>query len=96
MTYIKSPIFYMGNKYRLLPQLLPLFPSNIDTFYDLFGGSGSTGKAVMYENKERDKNYKYVGIELTEEYLPISKARIEYVCKDLENIQTSLYLSDLD
>ncbi len=40
MTYIKSPIFYMGNKYRLLPQLLPLFPNNIDTFYDLFGGSG--------------------------------------------------------
>ena len=38
--YIKSPIFYMGNKYRLLPQLIPLFPSNIDTFYDLFGGSG--------------------------------------------------------
>lgn len=38
--YIKSPIFYMGNKYRLLPQLIPLFPSNINTFYDLFGGSG--------------------------------------------------------
>ena len=38
--YIKSPIFYMGNKYRLLPQLIPLFPSDIDTFYDLFGGSG--------------------------------------------------------
>lgn len=33
----------------------------------------------MYENKERNKNYKYIGIELTEEYLPISKARIEYV-----------------
>ena len=38
--YIKSPIFYMGNKYRLLPQLIPLFPTNINTFYDLFGGSG--------------------------------------------------------
>lgn len=32
-----------------------------------------------------NKNYKYIGIELTEEYLPISKARIEYVCKDLES-----------
>ena len=47
---------------------------------DPFNGSGSTGKAVMYENHERNKNYKYIGIELTEEYLPISKARIEYVC----------------
>ena len=38
--YIKSPIFYMGNKYKLLSQLIPLFPDNIDSFYDLFGGSG--------------------------------------------------------
>jgi site-specific DNA-methyltransferase (adenine-specific) len=49
------------------------------TILDPFNGSGSTGKAVMYENKERNKNYKYIGIELTEEYLPIAKARIEYV-----------------
>lgn len=40
MEYIKSPIFYMGNKFKLLPQLIPLFPDNINTFYDLFGGSG--------------------------------------------------------
>lgn len=40
MKYVKSPIFYMGNKFKLLPQLAPLFPSNINTFYDLFGGSG--------------------------------------------------------
>jgi len=46
---------------------------------DPFNGSGSTGKAVMYENKYHNKNNKYIGIELTEEYLPISKSRIEYV-----------------
>lgn len=40
MQYIESPIFYMGNKIRLLPQLKPMFPKEIDTFYDLFGGSG--------------------------------------------------------
>lgn len=49
---------------------------------DPFNGSGSTGKAVMYENKERNKGYRYVGIELNEEYLDISKARIEYVTSD--------------
>jgi len=38
--YVKSPIFYMGNKYELLPQLLDIFPRNIETFYDMFGGSG--------------------------------------------------------
>lgn len=40
MEYIKSPIFYMGNKFKLLPQLVPLFPTNVKIFYDLFGGSG--------------------------------------------------------
>jgi len=64
--------------------LVRLVTPNGGTILDPFNGSGSTGKAVMYENKERDKNYKYIGIELTEEYLPIAKARIEYVCKDLE------------
>ena len=45
---------------------------------DCFNGSGSTGKAVMSENYDRNADYKYIGIELTEEYLPIAKARIEY------------------
>lgn len=35
---IKSPLNYIGGKYRLLPQMLPLFPERIDTFVDLFAG----------------------------------------------------------
>lgn len=38
MNYIKSPLNYTGGKYKLLPQILPLLPNNIDTFIDLFGG----------------------------------------------------------
>ena len=64
---------------ELMQYLVRLVTPNGGTILDPFNGSGSTGKAVMYENKERNKNYKYIGIELTEEYLPISKARIEYV-----------------
>ena len=59
--------------------LIRLVSPNGATILDPFNGSGSTGKAVMYENRERGKNYKYIGIELTPEYLPIAKARIEYV-----------------
>ena len=33
---IKSPMNYVGGKYKLLPQILPLFPENIDTFVDMF------------------------------------------------------------
>lgn len=55
------------------------------TILDPFNGSGSTGKAVMYENLEHGKGYKYIGIELTEEYLPLSKARIDYAITGFAN-----------
>lgn len=67
---------------ELMQYLVRLVSPDGATILDPFNGSGSTGKAVMYENKERNKNYKYIGIELTEEYLPISKARIEYAMQN--------------
>lgn len=63
----------------LMQYLVRLVTPNGWTVLDPFNWSGSTGKAVMYENKDRNKNYKYIWIELTDEYLPIAKARIEYV-----------------
>ncbi len=45
---------------------------------DPFLGSGSTGKAAMYEG------FNFVGIELTPEYLPIAKARILFALRDKE------------
>ena len=39
--YIKSPINYIGNKYKLISQIIPLFPEKISTFMDVFGGSGT-------------------------------------------------------
>ena len=83
----------------LMQYLVRLVSPNGATILDPFNGSGSTGKAVMYENKERNKNYKYIGIELTEEYLPISKARIEYLIdsipeeskQDISTGQTNIF-----
>jgi DNA modification methylase len=48
------------------------------TVLDPFMGSGSTGKAAMYEG------FKFIGIEMTDEYLPIAKARIEFAVNDNE------------
>ena len=42
-TYIKSPLNYVGGKYKLLPQILPIFPDKINTFVDLFGGGFNVG-----------------------------------------------------
>ena len=33
---IKSPLNYEGGKFKLLPQILPLFPREIGKFIDLF------------------------------------------------------------
>ena len=41
--YIKSPLNYIGGKYKLLSQIMPLLPQNIDTFVDLFCGGGNVG-----------------------------------------------------
>jgi len=43
---------------------------------DPFMGSGSTGKAAMYAG------FHFIGIEMSEEYLPIAKARIEFAVAD--------------
>lgn len=67
---------------NLLQYLVRLVTPKGGTVLDPFNGSGSTGKACMYENADRNANYKYIGIELTEEYLPISKARIEFAEKN--------------
>lgn len=66
---------------ELMQYLIRLVTPQGGVILDPFNGSGSTGKAVMYENKEHNKNYKYVGIELSDEYLSISQARIDCVNK---------------
>ena len=81
---------------ELMQYLVRLVSPKGSTILDCFNGSGSTGKAVMYENKERNADYKYIGIELTPEYLPIAKARIEYVCKDMDIVQEQYDFDDLD
>lgn len=40
-TYLRSPFFYVGDKFKLLPTILPAFPTDIDTFVEPFVGGGS-------------------------------------------------------
>ncbi len=49
-SYIKSPLNYVGGKYKLLPQIVPLFPEKIKTFVDLFGGGFNVGVNVRAEH----------------------------------------------
>ena len=56
MGYIKSPLNYVGGKYKLLSEILPLFPE-ANTFTDLFGGGMNVSinancNKVVYNDNE--------------------------------------------
>lgn len=44
--YYKNPFNYIGAKYKLLSQIIPLFPDNITSFVDMFGGSAEVSLNV--------------------------------------------------
>lgn len=48
---IKSFLNYTGGKYRIMQQLVPLFPAQCDTMIDIFGGSGVV--TVNYSGADR-------------------------------------------
>ena len=43
LNKIKSPLNYIGGKAKILDQILPLFPKEIDNFIDLFAGGCNVG-----------------------------------------------------
>lgn len=58
--YVKTPLNYTGGKYKLLPQILPLFPKEIECFYDVF--SGGLDVSVNVEAKRKIANDKLTPI----------------------------------
>ena len=51
-SIIRSPFFYVGDKYKLMSQLKKLFPTDIDNYYEPFVGGGSS-----FLNTEAKKFY---------------------------------------
>lgn len=87
--YIKSPINYVGNKYKLLSQIIPLFPYGINTFFDIFGGSGTV---LINTNAERyiynDINHYVVDL-----FQRLVMENTDEIIKDIENIISEYSLS---
>lgn len=79
-NYIKSPMNYTGGKYKLLPQILPFFPTEINTFVDLFTGGGNIAVNVN-ANKiiANDFEPHIIGI-----YKTFQKYEIEELIKTIE------------
>ena len=81
---VKKNIHPTVKPVELMQYLIRLVCPYGATILDPFNGSGSTGKAVAFENREREKDYRYVGIELDKEYCEISKGRIDYALNKFE------------
>ena len=41
ISFMRSPFFYVGDKYKLLPQIIPLFPKEFKRIIEPFVGGGS-------------------------------------------------------
>ena len=39
--FLRSPLFYVGDKYKLLPEITTYFPNDINQFIEPFVGGGS-------------------------------------------------------
>jgi site-specific DNA-methyltransferase (adenine-specific) len=81
----------------LMQYLVRLVTPKGGIILDPFMGSGSTGKAVMFENKERQANYSFIGIEKEKEYCDIAKARIEWAknYKDKKEEDNQIHIDEL-
>jgi len=88
--FIKSPINYTGNKYKLLKQLLPIFPNKINKFIDVFGGSGTMVVNVPAKKYFYNDNNRYV-VSLIEYF---KKNSYEFIVEKIEKLVEKFSLSD--
>lgn len=93
-NYVKGPLNYTGGKHKLLPQILPLFPKEINTFVDLFCGGGNVtvnveAKRIIGNDSEKHviRIYQYLKTHSIDEII----SQIEEIVKDysltLENAE---------
>lgn len=86
---IKSPLNFIGGKTKLLDQILPLFPTDIDNFIDLFGGGFNVGinvkaKKIIYYDKMK---------QLVEFFNYLKISDYKEVLKEIETVINNYKLS---
>lgn len=89
---IKSPLNYIGGKYKLLNQITPLFPNNINTFIDLFAGGCNVGINVNANKIILNDNLTY----LIELFKVFKNDNIELIINHIENRINEFQLSKIN
>lgn len=87
--FIQSPLNYTGGKYKLLNQIIPLFPKKINTFIDLFCGGCNVGininaSTIILNDKQK---------ELIDLYNYFQTHTIEKIIYDIKSIINDFHLS---
>lgn len=78
---IKSPLNYIGGKAKILDQILPLFPKEINNFIDLFAGGCNVGINVNAEKVYFNDNLTY----LIEMYKMFQVTELDATLKHIES-----------
>lgn len=87
--YIKSPINYVGNKYRLIKQIIPLFPKKTSMFADVFGGSGT----VLMNTEADHYIYNDVNPYVSDIVSGLFSTSYDEIIKQIENVISEYDLS---
>lgn len=85
----KSPMNYTGGKYKLLRQLVPLFPSDIDTFVDLFCGGGD----ILINVKAKHIIGNDINTKVIEFYNTLKRYPIDIILKHIDMVITKFGLT---
>lgn len=80
--FIKCPLNYIGSKYKLLPQLVELFPSKISMIYDVFGG----GANVCLNTNAEHLYYNDINFYLKDIFNGIQDNSVEQILNKVEGI----------
>lgn len=79
--YTKSPLNYIGGKYKILNQILPYIPDDIENFIDLFAGGCNVGINVNAKKIYFNDNLTF----LVKMYKIFQKNSIEKTLKHIDN-----------
>lgn len=86
----QSAINYTGGKFRLIPQLLPLFPKKINNFYDVFAGGANL--TINLEAKKYFVND--INTKVIELYKFLNNSNYNDILEKIESIISSYGLSN--
>jgi len=92
--FIKSPLNYIGGKFKILNQIVPLFPKNINSFIDLFAGGFNVGINIKANKFYANDNIKYL-IDMFKEFqIRDVKYTMGYIEKRIKKFNLSLTNED--